>query len=425
MARFALPDGRIVEAADEAAALAMSRRDKADPKSTYTGELLKQRKALAEGRDQVRSVGLEGVKQFFDTGVQPLAGEFAGAGHALGNTVANIGRRVRGEPVVDSNAIYEANRDAQDEYAKEQRDRYPLTSLGADVAGMFGGGKGLAKGGELLADLKPVVAATKAVKSLPVVQAVTRAVAPVAAAATIAAPRATRLAVQTGKAGLAGAGAGGLLGATEGRTLDERLDNAGEGEVYGALGGALLEGVGAPLAKYGANVAKDTVRPVLDKFKGAAGRKAADVERAATNAAPLLAKRKGVTPESLEAQAARDEGLDLTFAEALGSEGVNMQSSLARRPGNTGDDMRARMRVRNLAQPGGIIADVEQHLGVKPMTAQDDFEALAQKAEEDAGPLWDAATEGEHGVTTPQIEHLLGTDYGQELVAGVKKRAQQ
>lgn len=418
----ALPDGRmaVIEADTPDAALAYAetvpKSKKAAEKSTYSAELMKQRKELAASRKTIRSVGGEGVLAAATPIMSPIMGEVAGGAYALGNEAANLFRAP--DEKVSSRAVYEGNRDAVDEDAKDLRANYPGLSLAGDIYGAVRGGGLLAKGGKFLAGLKPVAAATKAAKATKAAQVASKAT----AAATKAAPRTTRYVTRVAKASASGAAGGAAYGATEGRTAQERAKNAGKGAAFGAGAGVLLEGVGAPAVERLGKVAKDVARPALDRLRGPAAAKARDAKRAAANAA-MMAKDKGVTPEAMDAL--KDEGLDATLAEAMGTEGVNTQMSLARRPGGTGDAMRAQVRERNMAQPGGIFADTESMLGVNPQHAARDVEAMVEAGKERAGPLFDEALAGEHGVTTPEIERLLATKYGRKLAAGVEERAQK
>jgi hypothetical protein len=449
--RVQMPDGRVARiqanSGDEALAFARNVQTKApapsapaappgrsqnQPRSpadqaTYLRELAQDRASLSTA--QPLGHGLLGkVGSALVAMGGGITDEMVGGQLALGNSIANIGRRFTGQTPVSSRAVYEAARDASAEANARITGANPVSSVVGTGLGLLGGGtelkagRGLLKG--LVASKAPALAEAAANVASKSGKAAT---AMKAAASQVVKPQILDYAGNVAKAAGSGATAGAVLSAANGTNLQERLQNAEEGATGGAITGGLLRGVGVPvvskLGAYGGDLARGVAQMVTPEgAKLGTGGQAAD---AARRAVVNLARIGGVTADNLPAKIAPYAGLDQTTAEAFGNSAKNMLASVARRQGTTGDNLLTQMRMRALSQPGAILGDFKTQLGVDPEAAQGNINTLVEQGKAAAGDAFKRAYEaGAEGIDDPEVNRLLATPLGKRLMAGIQTRAQ-
>lgn len=315
----------------------------------------------------------------------PIGDEIRGAGAAGLEGVLNVGRAVTGKPTRDLGAVYRANQDQEEAFQQQMQQEHPIaTTVGTLLAGLTAapvrGRSGAAPGA---AD--PNFGATPGGVS--------------------------GFLKGMGTAAATGGAYGGLYGAAEGHSLQERAENAKRGTEGGALMGGLLHGVGVPVAsavRKGAADLADTVGGMIKPKPPVSGPAVATPEdaRRAAIAATQLARKKGITSATVADRAAPYAGKDVMAAELIGPEGVNQLAATARRGGQTGGDVRARVYARQQAASERIQQDFQDQLGVSPAAAAGDIDQMVEEGQAAARPLYDAALGGEGGVWNDQLQGL-------------------
>src|SRR5436190_4886791 len=451
--RFQMPDGRVARIAaaspEEAQAHAVSLtqaagasqdapRSRAD-QTTYLQELQKQRATDAKGEKRMEAVravpviggAIDRLNSFGAGVASPLAGEAKGLVLGAGNEAANLYRRAKGKPLKSSRAIFDASRDATDEEGGRDISANPVSAGTGSVLSLLYGAGELAKGAGVLKGLAPVKAATKAVKgAVKTVPGATRTAKAVAGVRELAKDTLNPKLLEYGGKVAKGVGAGGatgaLLGAAEGHDAESRGENALFGGEFGAATGGLFEGVAAPLLRPFAGAAADVARGAgrLLRKPLEEGAVIPEEVEAAKQAFGKIMQTGGVTAKTLADKIAKHAGLGQVAAEAGGSTGQNILASLARRAGQTGDNLRTAIRARSIGQPEGIVADFKRMLNLDPETIGGDIAHQVKAGREAAGPEFDAyyeATRG--GVQDPEVDRLLATPMGQRLARGIERRA--
>ncbi len=330
-------------------------RDRA--RSDYSTE-----KAKAKTRDAVRPTGaLAAVTDAIEP--LPVGDEVRGGLAAIGNSAVNLGRRVLGEPTVDSGAVYRANRDAEN----ERRTAHPNAAV---VGGLMGG----------LA-LAPAAAAARATAAPGLMSTV---------------ERAGRFLKTSAKAGVGGGLFSSLYGLADG-VGGERIENAKRNFLPGVAGGVALQGAAsaaAPLVARAPGVVRDVARALTTRPPAPGVARAASPRQAeiAAQAVERLAARRGLTPAAVRAAADTTyQGKPVTAAELLGREGQAQLAATARRGGVTADELEAQLRVRQQNAPHRIMQDFENDLGVSPQAARGDIEHMVEQGRARAAPLFETA----------------------------------
>lgn len=409
--RVQMPDGRVARvqanSPDEALAFARNGLKPAAGQGDYAGELAKARARAALGRDdQINGdIPLPGGGKLHVPGMGafdaltrqppiPILDELNAGAHALGNTIWNkTYRAATGAPPVDSQAIYNANMQADAEDAALRRNAHPVaTTVGGLLSGLSAGP----------ADAAQVLAA-KATPGL--LGAAARVANPAVKPAIGLAGRAAA----ASKASAVGGTMGAAYGAAEGQGA-QRLDNAKAGALGGAIGGGLFEGVAAPLVEATGNFAGDVARGFkrlsAGEPKPGPVYPTADEVQAAQQAAYRLAAKKGLTADNIGDAASRYAGKDPMFSELMGSEGVMQHAATSRRGGTTGDASRAAVYMRSRAAPERIATDFKDMLGVDPEFAAGDVQSGIERARAKANPLYTSALASPEGVWSPDLERL-------------------
>lgn len=378
-----LADGRKarIDAPDQASAVKAAQAIPAlkGEQADYQRELMKRRQANTSRRAMDEGGLTRGVSPAI-TGAAPIpiVDEGVGILRGLGNEVANVGRRVGGQPTVSSRAIYEANRDAENEYEAQTKQLHPIAgNLGTLLTGLA---------------VRPVAGAAGVPSGM---DALWRAV---------------------GTGGMVGAASG----AAEGRSVGERAMNAVVGGAIGAGTGGVLEGVVAPAAtaavKTGAKVAKDVVRAVA---KPSAEKEAAS----GTKTALALMNRKGLTADAVAAAAPQMKARGELPAEVLGpgNELERQLAATARRGGKTGEALTQKIQERSEAAPDRMLQDMEESLKIDPARATADVASQVELGKQIAGPLYQEIDANPAGIMSPELERLMALPEVQTAIEKVQR----
>lgn len=214
------------------------------------------------------------------------------------------------------------------------------------------------------------------------------------------------LASATARSAATGAGLGaayGAGGADPGQRTQGAVTGAITGGVVGAAAPPLISGVKAILSSAGdaagnlADGAKNLISPVDPEAPSLP--EDADIARAKIAA---LAQAKGIDIPLLGG--ASDRGV--TTAEAIGRPGVASLGGLARRSGSTPDLLEAQLRERAANAPSRIMNDFAAVTGIQPEEAAGNVEALSQRLQKEAKPLYDAALSAPGGVWNADLAKL-------------------
>jgi hypothetical protein len=376
-----LPDGRKarIQAPDQESAVAAAGRipplkgEKAD----YQKELVKQRGTNVTRRKMDEAGGLGGFSAFTGSAPLPILDEGVGLLKGAGNELANVGRRVTGKPTVSSRAIYEANRDAANEYDAETRRLHPVASTAGGL--LSGLGRNQAAGA-----VAKIPSRTKAVLQAMGV----------------------------------GAGTVAAYGAAEGRTLGERAKNSLTGGLVGGGTGGFLEGVAAPVVsatvKSGAGLVRDAARALK---KPSAAKEA---ERGTASALKIL-KLKGLTSDVLEAE--RDElaSRGVMAAERAGKDVERQLAATARRSGSTGDEVSRLVRERAEGAPDRMLADMEESFGIDPARAQAGIEEQGELGRALAKEDYAAIDANPAGIMSDELQEIMQRPDAQRALALVER----
>ena len=175
---------------------------------------------------------------------------------------------------------------------------------------------------------------------------------------------------------------GGALGAATGfgagRGTEDRLTKAGIG---GVIGGATSAALGA--------------------LGGYANKKALPPETRGAQYVENIAKKSGVDVNTLPASSK-----PITAAEALGPQGETQLMALARREGQTGNDLAPLIASRAADRPARIMDDMALSAGVHPEAAKGNIDALVQAGQKKAGPLFDSVLSGNGPVWNQDLARL-------------------
>jgi hypothetical protein len=209
---------------------------------------------------------------------------------------------------------------------------------------------------------------------------------------------------------LAGAGWGAVQGGLQGDDLQSIAQNMLHGGEAGAAFGGGLHYLG-PEALTALRMAPDAARTVTRALSRVPGSPLEDPALAplsdaqADTAARIVARRAakaGVTTPQDVARIHQEQfggAPGVTAADIIGRGGTSLVSGLnARGAANVADQAEAAMLERRLQEP-------QQIQGA----------AMVEQLKERAGGEFRTALAGEHGVTSPEIERLLATEYGQRL----------
>lgn len=335
-------------------------RRQAGGDSTASVRMIEKRKALAE-----RGLDAPGEREkgrlakwsddFTASLPLPILDEINAGVRAGGNELWNqTYRRARGEAPVDSEAIYLGQMDADREIMQARRKRSPVTTA---VAPLFGGG-GAAKG---------------------------------AAGLLQGAPRAVQYLGRVGQA----VGAGGLLGGAYGAAEaapGQRAEGGTTGATVGALTGGLLEGVGVPLATKAVKSFAPAASALARKVTGRTGATRGERELARGLAADLATRGGLRSGADVAGRSTRElAGEEAMAAELIGREAENKLATLARRGGQTGETVSAKVAAREQARPQRIREVTQERLGVDPASAEGDLTEMVLAGEARAKPLFDEA----------------------------------
>jgi hypothetical protein len=386
----------------------------ADPVRKALGPL----EFLAPDRDvpgQVMAVGAGGI---------PFLGETTGQIARVGNMISNVGRKQRGDPEVDSDAVYRAYRDVQKANQEQIRGAHPVTAAVGTAGGMERLGAGLGIAGGFLGGLEPVAAGLKTLSKLePIAKTAKTARALKLASQLKFNPDVVDWAENTGKGALSAATSMGLWGTQQGEGLGERAESGLRDFGWGGLLGGTVAGVGVPLLDLAAKGGKDVLGYFGSKLKvkPPEGLITPAEEAAAKETVAALARRNNVTAANVGEKTAGYS--DPVLGQVLGTEGQNLTSAVARRQGNTGNVMRALQRQRAGTRPTEIKAAIKEHLGYSPDEVHDLVGGIVQQGRETVAPMYAAAEESPFGVTRPDLERLLGSRTGKALLGHVSERA--
>lgn len=164
----------------------------------------------------------------------------------------------------------------------------------------------------------------------------------------VAAARAgTGLGANALRGGAIGAAEGGLSGAGDGLTADQRVDNAKRGAIVGSVVGA-----GLPIAASAAGI---IARPAVD-FVNTRVRK---TDASAVNA---LGRRIGIDPARMaeDADALRMAGVNPTTFDVIGETGQDFIGAMGRRPGQARERMQQFADERRVSLPDRVARQAER-----------------------------------------------------------------
>lgn len=192
------------------------------------------------------------------------------------------------------------------------------------------------------------------------------------------------------RGGAAGAATGAAYGAGAGGP-----GQRGRGAVTGALTGGVLGAAAPPLLAAGGAALRAGKNAVSDTLTGARNLISPPDPEALAGAADTQAAMQRLTDLAQAGKAeipmlADPTGKGMTTAEALGRPGVSTLGALARRSGTTPDLAEAALRARASGAPNRILDDFAAVSGIHPDEAAGNVEALANRLQGEASPLFDA-----------------------------------
>ena len=398
--------------------------------AVYLKELAKQRAAGAAHPQPISgplgALNSVGAAVFGGPGAE-MVGNIRGAG----NDAADLFRMATGRPIVPSAPIHDAARDAAAEQMAQAQKANPIPFAGGQIgsllAGPQGGGAGLLTG----LGMDALKAGGKVAMKAPAVAALADTVGTGAAgvAAKLKAlvrPGILDWAKGTAKATVGGGATGALLGAQEGATPEEHLQNAVHSGEGGAVASGLLHGVGAPIVSKAAGMVSDAGRALAAKVmpEGAALGSATQAKEKARQMVANLADRAGVTADNVGDRTAAYIPHGQVAGEALGNSGVNAMGATARRSGTTGDAVRDFVWNRAKAAPNAMLRDVTDKLGVDPEAAQGNVDSIVEAGRKRANEAFTRADEAyAEGVDSSKLEELLNRPFGQSIQKSIREGA--
>ena len=291
--------------------------------------------------------------------------EVSSAGAAIG---AGVAAPFRGQNPIDAGRqAFTENQAYQAEAMRMAREARPVESFGYEMLGGIGTGGGAAS------------AASKA----------PGAVGTLARSVTEFAPAKNAVGrVAQGSQG--GALAGGVYGAGQGNTLEERSQGAMQGLVAGGLVGGAIPGVANALAGP-ARVAGGQIANAMDAMglTKEAGRRSA--KKFADRRMNAFLESSGMTREDFARKATEFGDKPVTTAEVLGRDAIGAAVALSRKSGGAADFGRAAFQERVTGLPARIDKDFRQVAGIRASAVTGDVKALAAEMRQAAGPAYEKA----------------------------------
>lgn len=236
-----------------------------------------------------------------------------------------------------------------------------------------------------------------------------------------------RLGGQVGKGMIEGGAFGAAAGATTGESPDSLGELIWQRALPGALGGATFGGL-IPAAAAGLGKGGQILEAMADLTGVApAGLMQRSAERAAAQRLGTQFRRSPKTPGQIlaEAQAPDVLGKQMTLAELMGSPGTRELETIAGLPGGNRDRIQQFFEQRQAAQPGRVMADISEGLGI-PGAVDPVEHAAAQVARqrETSTPLYNAAMDI-GAVDDPNVMAWLQTHVNDPVVKQAMDRAEQ
>jgi hypothetical protein len=187
-----------------------------------------------------------------------------------------------------------------------------------------------------------------------------------------------------------GAVAGGVYGAGQGGTLEERSQGAAQGLVAGGLVGGAIPGAINALAGP-ARVLRGKAANAMDAMgltKDAGERSA---QRFADRRMNAFFESSGMTREEFARKASEYGDKPVTTAEVLGQGAVNAAVALPRKGGVAGDLGKAAYQERMTGLPARIDRDFREVAGIRASAVTGDVKGLAAEMRQAARPAYETA----------------------------------
>jgi hypothetical protein len=211
-------------------------------------------------------------------------------------------------------------------------------------------------------------------------------------------------AARAGRAGLVGAGVGATQGAATAGSLREApgaaVKGAMVGGAFGAAGEPAIEAVGAGVNRLasGARGALTKAKPSLKALMSKGDLPPEVVAHGEKTAREALASRL---------QSGQKVGKGDTLAEALGPNGAVELGALARKPGTTGDKVKALVEQRRAEREQALQHHMHEAIGINPEAAHEGPEAVIRQGREAADPLYAEARAHPGGIWDSTMERLF------------------
>ena len=200
---------------------------------------------------------------------------------------------------------------------------------------------------------------------------------------------------RVGTAALAGAGSGAISGAGNAEGFDDMPGEAGQGALFGALTGGILNAAGQGGGAVTRNIAARSGNSKIVQDRIREGGFGSSMAQRVDTTANDLAKQRLATALARDGRSTgqtsarlRTLGDDASLAVAGGKNTVDLLDTMATMPGRTADDVERAIRAQQIGRPGRIEAGANGLAGGRQFDVE--IGALTKRQQDDAGPLYDA-----------------------------------